>query len=260
MLCFDEELRLFIEGELGCPCGDVGTQRSPLRWVANEFAFRTVNYEDLRGYKAALGSQKIPGEGKQPVVTRRGAKKRGLLRKQDVRWAVTILAWTFALSMGLSATSSKTLEGVGYGVAFLVLLLFVFLGILFDIIGIGVATASEKPFHSMSSRRVSGAQEALWLIRRADKVSNFCNDVVGDICGIISGTTSAVIAVRIAGDFSFSLTVTQLIVSGLVAAVTVGGKAICKGIAMNHNVPIVHFLGRILRVFFRLLRKNPGAG
>ena len=57
-----------------------------------------------------------------------------------------------------------------------------------------VATANEKPFHSMASRKVPGALEAIRLLRNAERVSSICNDVVGDICGVVSGSASATIA------------------------------------------------------------------
>ena len=69
--------------------------------------------------------------------------------------------------------------------AFIVLLLIVFLGILFDIIGVAVMSANEKPFHSMAAKKLPGAVEAMKLLRSAEKVSSFCNDVVGDICGVV---------------------------------------------------------------------------
>ncbi|MDR0382145.1 MAG: hypothetical protein LBH86_09180 [Oscillospiraceae bacterium] len=200
-----------------------------------------------------MSSQKQPGRG--PVVSQRRRRRRGLLRRDHLRWAVTIVLWTFAISMALSFVSGRALEGVGYSVSVPVLMLFILLNIVFDIVGMAVATASEKPFHSMSSRRVKGAQEALWLIRRADKVSNFCSDVVGDICGIISGTTSVVVAMSVVDDLGVSLVITQFIVSGLVAALTVGGKAVGKSVGMGQSTKIMHMLGRMLCLFFRIFHK-----
>ena len=72
--------------------------------------------------------------------------------------------------------------------AFLILLVIVMVGIIFDIIGVAVTSADEKPFHSMAARKVPGSQEAIKLLRNAERVSSICNDVVGDICGVVSGT------------------------------------------------------------------------
>ncbi|WDC83794.1 hypothetical protein PL321_14940 [Caloramator sp. mosi_1] len=76
---------------------------------------------------------------------------------------------------------------------FFVLISIIFVGIIFDIIGVAVTAAEEAPFHSLASRKVKGAKTAVKLIRNADKVSNFCNDVIGDICGVVSGAAGAII-------------------------------------------------------------------
>ena len=185
-------------------------------------------------------------QGKASFHPNRRKKKKKLMTSQNLRWAITIVGWTFAISIVLSFVSDRAMESVSVAVAFCVLLCFIILGIVFDILGLAVATASEKPFHSMASRRVKGSFEALKLIRRADRVSNFCNDVVGDICGIISGATGAAIIVRFAAEGTPAAMVFSLVISGLVAAVTVGGKALGKSFAMEQSTRIVLFVGRIL--------------
>ena len=105
-------------------------------------------------------------------------------KKSHVSWVVKIIFWTFAISMVMSIVSDRVLSAVDIFVAFFILLVFIAIGILFDIIGMSVATASEIPFHSMAAKKVTAASQALVLVRNAEKVSNFCNDVVGDICGI----------------------------------------------------------------------------
>ncbi|MCL2747803.1 MAG: hypothetical protein FWE59_04010 [Oscillospiraceae bacterium] len=174
-----------------------------------------------------------------------------MISRDSLRWAVIIVAWTFSLSMVLSFASGQALEGVGYVPAALILLTIILLGIVADLIGLAVATASEKPFHSMSSRRVHGATQALWLLRHAEKVASVCNDMVGDITGIITGALSAVIASRVASDLSVSFIAAQLVAASLAASLTVGGKALGKSIALRHNTQIVFRLGRIMHVFSR---------
>lgn len=129
------------------------------------------------------------------------------------------------ISSTISFFSSTVLEGAGLVEAFLVLLLIVALGIVFDIIGVAVMSAEEKPFHAMAAKKVPGAAEALHLLRNAEKVSSFCNDVVGDICGVVSGSASAVVAVR-ALTMLNSETVAQLIMSALVSGVTIAGQGL----------------------------------
>ena len=101
------------------------------------------------------------------------------------RWVIRVFLIAVALSAAMSLCSGALLEDAGYVVATLILLLFIALGIMFDIIGVAVTAANPKPFNSMAAHRVKGAKEALYLIRNAEKVASFCNDVVGAICGIV---------------------------------------------------------------------------
>ena len=136
-------------------------------------------------------------------------------------------------------------------VAFLILLIIVIVGIVFDIIGVAVTSADEKPFHSMAARKVPGAHEAIKLLRNAERVSSICNDVIGDICGVVSGSASAMIAAEVLkslNGFSWSKLIT-LAMSATVAALTVGGKAIGKTFAINSSTPIIHGVGRFLYIF-----------
>ena len=97
----------------------------------------------------------------------------------------------------------------------------------------------------MAARKVPGALESIRLLRNAEKVGSICNDVVGDICGVISGSASATIAAQVLQNFEFSWPrLASLLMSALVAGLTVGGKAVGKGIAINSCTKIVHFVGR----------------
>ena len=99
----------------------------------------------------------------------------------------------------------------------------------------------------MAARKVPGAQEAIRLLRNAERVSSICNDVVGDICGVVSGSASATIAAQIlkSGDFSWPQLI-SLAMSALCAGLTVGGKAIGKTFAVNSATEIVHAVGKLI--------------
>ena len=109
-------------------------------------------------------------------------------RQKTIRWVVTIFLVTIVVSGTISLLSDLIMSGSSMPVAFLILLVIIFIGIVFDVIGMAVASADEKPFHSMAARKVPGAQEAIRLLRNAERVSSICNDVVGDICGVVSGS------------------------------------------------------------------------
>lgn len=180
---------------------------------------------------------------------RKASKQPSSLGRVSWRWVFTIMILSFFLSVSMSYVSSEALQNVGNVMAFAILLTFIAIGILFDIIGIASASTTDKEFHSMAARKVSGAREAVWISRNAEKVSSICNDVVGDICGIISGAIGAVVIARltigmgVAPALLFSLTIT-----GCIAALTIGGKAIGKGFGIGHSVKIVYTVGRVLSV------------
>ncbi len=172
-----------------------------------------------------------------------------LHRKVSVSWIITTILLTFFLSVSITVITSSLLGNVAMTVAFLILLAIVFLGILFDILGIAVTTAAEAPFHAMASNRVRGADKAIHLIRNAEKVSNFCNDVVGDICGIVSGATGSFIAAQLVTNYSLPALITSLFVTGVISALTVGGKAFGKTIAINQCNQFVFYIGKCLALF-----------
>lgn len=176
-------------------------------------------------------------------------------RNKVVRWVIIIFLVTIFVSGAISLISDEIMENSGIAVAFVILMVIILIGILFDIIGMAVATADEKPFHSMAARKVPGAQEAISLLRNAERVSSICNDVVGDICGVVAGSASATVAVQVLQKFSCSWPdVVSLILSALVAGLTVGGKAIGKTVAINSCTKIVHSVGKVIYGFRRIPR------
>ena len=177
-------------------------------------------------------------------------------RNKTIRWVVTIFVVTIFVSGTISFASDLIMANSSMFVAFIILLAIVLIGILFDVIGVAVTSADEKPFHSMASRKVPGAQESIRLLRNAERVSSICNDVVGDICGVVSGSASATIAVQVLRNFEWTYeSMIPLVMSALVAGLTVGGKALGKTFAMNSCTNIVHGVGKIVW-FFRNFPQN----
>lgn len=160
---------------------------------------------------------------------------------------VTIFISTILISGIISLASEEIMSASNMLVAFIILLTIILVGILFDIIGVAVTSADEKPFHSMAARKVPGALESIRLLRNAEKVGSICNDVVGDICGVVSGSASATIAAQVLQNFEFTWPrLASLMMSALVAGLTVGGKAIGKSLAINSCTKIVHLVGCVI--------------
>ena len=177
--------------------------------------------------------------------------------RKTIRWVVTIFLVTILSSGCISFLSDIIMDSSSIVVAFIILFAIVLVGILFDIIGMAVASADEKPFHSMAARKVKGAQERIRLLRKAERVSSICNDVIGDICGVVSGSAAATIAAQLLTRFDFSWpALVGLLRSACVSGLTVGGKAIGKTFAVNSSTKIVHFTGRVIGML-RSRKRSP---
>lgn len=185
-----------------------------------------------------MDNEKKNGNGNKKTRCR---KKLPARNSKNIGWIIFITVLSFFLSVILSFVSSSILKDVSIIIAFLVVFIIILINIVFDIIGVAVTAAEEKPFHGMSARKLKAADESIRLIRNADKVSNFCSDVVGDICGIISGAAGAYIAIKILQtSINAETSLASLSITACVAALTVGGKGIGKTIAINNSDFIVY--------------------
>ena len=100
----------------------------------------------------------------------------------------------------------------------------------------------------MASHRTRGAKEALFLLRNSEKVASFCNDVVGDICGIVSGSTAAVLVARLQQSLSVENVLVSTAVTALISGLTIGGKAIGKKIALDRCKEVVYATGKLMHI------------
>ena len=184
---------------------------------------------------------------KHPASEKKVKFKRNVTadKKENALWIGIITVLSFILSAVLSLVSANLLKGIDIIIAFFLLLLIICINIIADIVGTSATAADEAPFHAMASRKLFGARQSIRLIRNADKVSNLCNDVIGDICGVISGAASAYIVIRLIGRGS-EVSVLELVLTGLVASLTVGGKALGKIIAIKNSNLIIYRVGVII--------------
>ena len=169
----------------------------------------------------------------------------------DYGWIIKIIILAFFISVIFTSISETVIPNVNIIIGIILTLLFIGIGIIFDMIGVSVTAADEKVFHSMSSQKVRGAKTAVKMKKNASKVSSFCNDVVGDICGIISGSTAAVISIDLTKQLGVSSLFVTLIVMGIVSSLTIGGKAIVKGIAMKKSNNILFRFAKIISIFYK---------
>jgi len=172
-------------------------------------------------------------------------------------WIIAITIWTFLIALVISFVSEIIVVNVNLIFAAILLILIIFIGVFFDAIGVAVTAATQIPLNSMSSKRIKGAREAVELVKNADRVANFCNDVIGDITGIVSGAIGAVIIFRLlTGNPTMEDTLFSVIITGLIAALTVGGKALGKNIALKNSNLIVLKSGFVVYLFNYIFRRR----
>lgn len=180
-------------------------------------------------------------------------KKKEKVKKEhvDKKWIATVVIVAFLTSFTLSFISEMTIPNLSLWLGILVTLFFIFLGIFFDIIGVSVTTADEAVFHSMSSRKVKGANVAVKFKKNADKVSSFCCDVIGDVCGIISGAAGTTIAAILVSQFKFNTLFTSITIAAIIASITIGGKAIGKSFAINKSNIVLYEFAKFISNFYK---------
>lgn len=184
----------------------------------------------------------------------------------SMRWSIFIFSLTFVMGCLLSVASTVLLENAGWGIGMMVVFAIVLIGIMFDMLGIASAAAVETPFHAMAAERVGGSRQAIHIVRNADRFSNFCNDVVGDICSVIGGAASAVVVLKLIeasvyADNPTVYTVVNVLFTAFVSGLTVGGKALGKSMAIENATEIILLIGKLFhlmetRLGIRLIRRK----
>lgn len=167
--------------------------------------------------------------------------------RTNIKWVILISFWTFVMAVIFNIITESLVKHLDIFLAFLILILVILIGIFFDIVGIAVASAQEMPFHAMAANKVEEARYAIRLIKNASQVSNFCNDVIGDISGIISGSLGATIIFKLINSYDIkNASILSILITSLIAAFTVGGKALGKTYAMVKSDKIIFQIAKTL--------------
>lgn len=177
-------------------------------------------------------------------------KKNNKEEHSKYQWYVTAFTITFFLSLLFSFISTTAIANLSLIPAIFVLIVVIFIGILFDIIGVAVTVADEESFHAKATKKISGSKTAIKLIRNSSRVANICADIIGDICGVLSGAISAIIALKISENIGLEIN-TQFLLSAISASLTVGGKAIGKEIAKQNTEKIVWTVSKLLNGIYK---------
>ena len=163
-------------------------------------------------------------------------------------WTIKVFFLTFFLAL-LFSIVTNLLGNLNNILLIICIFIVVFIGISFDIIGVSVLSCNKKVLHSKASQKLKGAKVAIKIASNGSTVSSFCNDVVGDVCGIISGSLVAILILNLfKGN---NLTIANVIITCIISALTVGGKAIGKTYALKNADDIVYKVGVLLSLFIK---------
>ena len=171
------------------------------------------------------------------------------LKKQDKFFVARMFIMTFALAVVFTVITQTVLSGGSLIISFTLLFALVGISIIFDVIGTSAASCDIQPFISKAARKDKSATVAVKLLKNAEKVSSFCNDVVGDICGIVSGGCASAIIMSITVEGTTQQIIINIVLSSIVSAMTVGGKAIGKLTAIRSSEKIITMVAKVMGVF-----------
>lgn len=171
-------------------------------------------------------------------------------------WVIKAIIISLVLSCAFGFGTEFALSDAAIAVYVVLLVVLIAIAVLFDMMGLAVASCDIVPLTSMASRKIKGAKHALALCKKANVVSSVCNDIISDTIGITTGACGAALALILSGSLTgvarLAITVA---VSAIISAATVGGKAAMKNVALQHSTKIVLIMGRFIALFKKERRK-----
>ncbi len=179
------------------------------------------------------------------------------MKNYSLSWAWKTFILSICLSILFSMLSQSLFPSLPVFLSLFIILFFIVISVIFDMIGVAVTSTDLENLEKHSSDK--GFKTAKKLCLNTDKVSSFCGDVVGDICGILSGAggVSLVVNLHILNPSVYFLI--TCLVSSLIAGLTIFGKAVFKRYAVDNCESVVLYIGKILEnnIFsFKKFEKN----
>ena len=167
----------------------------------------------------------------------------------DIKWIVIVTICAFFMSVVFSSTMELVTNKLSLILGALLIICVIIVGVLFDIVGVAITACDIKPFNSMAAKKVRGSKTAIELIKNREKVSAFCNDVVGDVCGVVSGSVGIILAVMISDIIHNNSIIITVMVTAVISALTIGSKALGKSYAISKSDKIVFRFSKIISIF-----------
>ena len=196
-------------------------------------------------------SQPENDEKKKSKREKKHDSKKG--SKKWLWWGLGVMAMSFALTVLFSFITEITItENSSAILCIVVLLVLLVLNIGCDSLANAIISCTPDAFYAMASNKIKGAKRSVAFCRNASKLGSIFADVIGDICGIVSGAAGAVLAVVVAANGGNTVQIISSIgVSAVIGALTVGGKAIFKHFAIKYSRKIVFAFAKFTTFFVR---------
>ena len=167
------------------------------------------------------------------------------------KWPLIVLVISFSLSLFFGVLSEIAMTNANIFIAIVVVLVFLVIAIITDMIGVAIAACDTTPFRAMAAKKIRGAKEAIMLVKNADRVSSIVADILGVVCSILSGAAGTTIAVALISSNSSSMVevIISSLVSAVIAALLISGKALMKRYSLIHSEKIILILGKFISIF-----------
>jgi len=166
------------------------------------------------------------------------------MKKNAVDWAIKILILSITLSIVFSIISQSIYPILPTILSIFIILFFIVLSSIFDMIGVSFTSFDINKLEK--HKNDIEYKTALKLCKNAGKVSSFCADVVGDICGILCGAGGVSLILNLNIQNPNIYLFLTCVTSALIAGLTVFAKAIMKPYAIENSENIVLRTARVL--------------
>lgn len=207
---------------------------------------------DTEIFSSINESKESGGEKPPSKPVRKKKKKNKKLKKYAwLIWGISVFFLSFALTVVFSFLTEVAVKDSEAFVCVLVLFILLILNITCDVLANAIMSCSPEAYHAMASKKIKGAKRAVTFCRNASKLSSIFADVIGDICGIVSGAAGAALVVHMASAGSTGKLIASILISAVIGALTVGGKALFKHFAVTFNRQIVFGFARFTTFFIK---------
>lgn len=184
------------------------------------------------------------------VKNKKKKKTKKKLMPEWLSWGLGVLLLSFTLTVIFSFVTEVSIKGSPLYICIIVLIVLLILNLGCDMLANAIITCQTEVFHAMASNKIKGAKRAVTFCKNATKLGSIFADVIGDICGIISGAAGATLVIYIAAEGGTTIElIASICVSAVIGAMTVGGKALLKHFAIKYNKQIVFGFAKFTTLF-----------